>query len=109
MKQKRKNNSLDFLSDEESCIKRERAKARELRHTQWWHNKLNQGICCYCGQKFEPGELTMDHVIPLARGGMSTKNNVVTACKTCNNNKKQNMPASWNNLVAPASSNNTDE
>jgi 5-methylcytosine-specific restriction protein A len=34
----------------------------------------------------------MDHVIPLARGGESIKNNVVPACKDCNNSKKLDTP-----------------
>jgi hypothetical protein len=40
-------------------------------------------------QSVPAGELTMDHVVPLARGGKSTKGNVVPACKPCNNKKKQ--------------------
>lgn len=109
MKQKRKHNAADFMLDDEARIKRERATARELRHSQWWRNKLNQGICYYCGQKFSPEELTMDHVVPLARGGMSTKNNLVTACKDCNSKKKISLPQSWDNLVSPANKNNSDE
>lgn len=101
MKQKRKNNALDFFeaTDEDARLKRERAKARELRHSQWWRNKLNQGVCYYCGQKFAPEELTMDHLVPLARGGLSVKTNLVTACKACNNNKKQNLPQNWGKLT----------
>lgn len=101
MKQNRKNNALNSLfgTDDDDHVKRERAKARELRHSQWWRNKLNQGVCYYCGQKFSPDELTMDHLVPLARGGMSVKTNLVTACKTCNNNKKQNLPQSWKILT----------
>lgn len=37
----------------------------------------------------------MDHIVPIARGGRSTKSNVVTACKTCNNKKKQLLPMEW--------------
>ena len=106
MKQKRKNNIEDFLTDNESRIKRERAKARELRYSQWWRNKLCLGVCHYCGQKFAPEELTMDHIIPLARGGMSTKNNLVPACKNCNNQKKEKLPLNWSNLVSKESSDN---
>jgi 5-methylcytosine-specific restriction endonuclease McrA len=74
-------------------IAREKRKARDLRRTQWWKNNLAGGICYYCGQKFEPGELTMDHIVPLARGGRSTRNNVVVCCKECNNKKKYMTPA----------------
>lgn len=34
----------------------------------------------------------MDHVVPLARGGTSTKNNLVPACKECNAKKKLRTP-----------------
>jgi hypothetical protein len=71
-------------------IKREKLKARELKETQWWKQKLAAGICHYCEQKFEKELLTMDHLIPIGRGGHSTKGNVVVACKDCNS-KKQSL------------------
>ena len=37
----------------------------------------------------------MDHVIPLARGGRSVKENLVACCKDCNNKKKYFIPAEW--------------
>jgi 5-methylcytosine-specific restriction protein A len=37
----------------------------------------------------------MDHVIPLARGGRSVKENLVACCKDCNNKKKYYIPAEW--------------
>lgn len=100
MKRRKTLDIADFFNDDDdSRLKKERAKARELRHSQWWQNKLNQGVCYYCEQKFPPAELTMDHLIPLARGGASSKNNLVTACKACNNKKKQNLPSAWDNLT----------
>lgn len=68
-------------------VARERAKARELRNSQWWKNQLAKGICHYCGGHFAPSELTMDHVIPVARGGKSDKGNVVPSCLACNRTK----------------------
>ena len=73
-------------------IAKERAKARELRRTNWWQAQIQKGICHYCGRKFPPSELTMDHVVPLSRGGRSTKGNIVPCCKECNNGKKYTMP-----------------
>ncbi|OSP54286.1 HNH endonuclease [Pseudoruegeria sp. SK021] len=40
--------------------------------------------CQYCGEK---GDLTFDHVIPRARGGVTSWENVVAACGTCNLHK----------------------
>jgi 5-methylcytosine-specific restriction endonuclease McrA len=37
----------------------------------------------------------MDHLVPLARGGRSTKNNLVPSCKDCNNKKKNMLPLEW--------------
>ncbi len=76
-------------------LARERAKARELRASQWWKRKRSQGICHYCRRRFRPAELTMDHIIPLVRGGRSTKGNVVPCCKDCNNRKKHRLPMEW--------------
>jgi len=40
--------------------------------------------CQYCGSK---GDLTFDHVVPRARGGVTSWENVVAACSTCNLHK----------------------
>ncbi len=73
-------------------IKKEREKARELKKSAWWKQKLAQGLCHYCEKKFSPKQLTMDHLVPIARGGESTKNNLVVACNECNAKKKLHTP-----------------
>lgn len=80
---------------DDTDIRRERDKARELRQSQWWKRKLAKGECHYCAKKTPPGELTMDHVVPLARGGRSTRGNLAVACKECNTRKKQMLPTEW--------------
>jgi len=77
------------VSEEE--IRREKAKARELRRTPWWKRRIGEGKCHYCAKQVVPAELTMDHIVPLARGGRSTKGNLVPACKDCNNRKKSDL------------------
>ena len=76
-----------FVSANEKSIRQEREKARLLKKTRWWKEKLKIGICYHCGQKFSAKELTMDHLTPLARGGRTGKNNVVISCKKCNTKK----------------------
>lgn len=49
--------------------------------------------CQYCGKDFLPNFLTLDHVIPVSRGGKTQWDNVVAACKTCNIKKGNRM--SW--------------
>jgi 5-methylcytosine-specific restriction protein A len=69
-------------------VRRERAKAREMRASTWWKQQIGKGVCYFCEQKFSREKLTMDHLIPLSRGGRSTKKNIVVACKQCNSLKK---------------------
>jgi len=73
-------------------VAREKAKAKELRQSPWWKAQLAAGRCHYCQGSFKPEELTMDHVVPVVRGGRSVKGNVVPACKDCNNKKKYLTP-----------------
>jgi 5-methylcytosine-specific restriction endonuclease McrA len=88
---------MDFfvpqVSEEE--ISRQKEKARRIRASQWWKQKRSKGVCHYCGGRFRPNELTMDHIVPIVRGGMSTKGNLVPACKECNNTKKYMLPIEW--------------
>lgn len=79
---------IPFEHADPAHIKREKARARELRASQWWRQQLGRGICYHCEQKFPREELTMDHLIPVSRGGRSTKKNVVVSCKGCNSLKK---------------------
>ncbi len=80
-------------------LAKERAKAREVRASQWWKRKKSQGICYYCEKQFKPSELTMDHKVPLIRGGKSTKGNVVPACKPCNTDKKNKLLMEWDQYL----------
>ncbi len=84
---------------EEADLRRERRKARELRQSQWWKRKFARGTCHYCGSRVPARELTMDHIVPIARGGKTTKGNVAPACKTCNTQKKQLLPMEWEDYL----------
>ena len=90
---------------DEEDIKRERRKARELRSSQWWKRRCAKGVCYYCGRSTPSNELTMDHIVPISRGGRSTKGNVVAACKECNTAKKQLLPMEWEQYLTDIRSN----
>ncbi len=91
---------MDFgIEIDESAIRREREKARLLRKQGWWQNRIAKGECHYCGQSVAPKELTLDHIVPLARGGRSTKGNCVPACKECNSQKKDLLPLEWDEYL----------
>jgi 5-methylcytosine-specific restriction endonuclease McrA len=63
-----------------SCL----IKIRELRKAT---------TCHWCGTKLEA--ITIDHVIPIARGGSHTPDNLVAACARCNSSKRERLPQEW--------------
>jgi len=84
----------DEIVDEQD-IRREKAKAQDLKRSTWWLNRIQTGVCHYCNKEVGRANLTMDHIGPLSRGGKSRKGNVVPACKECNNRKKYLLPIEW--------------
>lgn len=50
-----------------------------------WH-------CQYCSDMFKTHQLTFDHVIPRSRGGKTSWDNIVAACRDCNTKKGSKMP-----------------
>lgn len=50
------------------------------------------GCCVYCGS---PENLTPDHVIPIARGGIDALSNLVPACLSCNCSKQHRDYVEW--------------
>ena len=79
----------------EAELRREREKARTLRQSQWWKRRLSAGVCYYCGARVGARALTMDHIVPLVRGGKSRRGNLAPACKPCNSKKQSLLPMEW--------------
>jgi len=52
--------------------------------------------CQYCGS---PNSLTIDHVIPVSKGGASSFENCVAACKKCNGKKGNKLPSEINMFI----------
>jgi len=48
--------------------------------------------CQYCGRSFPTSELSLDHVVPRSRGGMTSWENIVCACVACNVRKGGRTP-----------------
>jgi 5-methylcytosine-specific restriction endonuclease McrA len=48
--------------------------------------------CQYCGERKNPVELTLDHILPRSRGGGGSAINIVTACLACNQRKGNRTP-----------------
>lgn len=56
--------------------------------------KLRDKMCMYCGRtSSRKHPLTVDHILPLSRGGKNEWLNVVSACHQCNNRKSNKTPA----------------
>ncbi len=52
----------------------------------------DRNTCQFCGRTLPSSELTLDHVVPRSRGGLSTWDNLVTCCYQCNNQKGNRTP-----------------
>jgi 5-methylcytosine-specific restriction endonuclease McrA len=57
--------------------------------------KIGNYTCAYCGSIHN---LTVDHMIPLSRGGTHTFDNLVCACRKCNEEKGNRTPQEWGRL-----------
>ncbi len=56
----------------------------------------DQNRCQYCGRKFSPAELSVDHVVPRSQGGGTAWDNLVCACMKCNVRKGGRTPRQAN-------------
>jgi 5-methylcytosine-specific restriction protein A len=48
-----------YAPQDPKFLKKEREKARELKKTSWWNQKLQAGVCYYCEGKFPKDQLTI--------------------------------------------------
>jgi 5-methylcytosine-specific restriction endonuclease McrA len=69
---------------------------RESNSTQW--KKIRRRIlardgfvCQWCGLEAD----TVDHIVPVAKGGTDHDENLVAACRRCNYSKKDSMPVDF--------------
>jgi hypothetical protein len=55
---------------------------------------IKRGIthCCWCNSPLTLDTSTLEHIIPLASGGLDNANNRTLACLKCNNDRGSNMP-----------------
>jgi len=65
---------------------------RHVRFSRFNVFARDKNTCQYCGGKFARSELNLDHVIPRSRGGLSTWENVVCSCFSCNRIKGGRLP-----------------
>ena len=68
----------------------ERTPLRELLTSVQWHaiKQEHNYSCVYCGvRESTVVKLTRDHIVPVTKGGLHTKDNIVPACQPCNARK----------------------
>jgi len=65
---------------------------RRMRYNSIGVFRRDRFTCQFCSKSFKTSKLTIDHVIPRARGGKSTWVNCVTSCFNCNNRKGNRTP-----------------
>ena len=80
---------------DDDTLRLEKARARALRQTAWWRRRVAPGLCHYCRRAVGAKALTLDHVVPLVRGGRSIRANMVPACKDCNTKKQSLLVWEW--------------
>lgn len=77
---------------------RQRRRAR-IKHAPGAHtaqdlerqHERQHGCCYWCSKPLE-SDATIDHVIPLVRGGSNNPDNLVIACRSCNSRKRTRIP-----------------
>lgn len=75
-----------------------RARTRNTRIRIEAHRKLlwdSHPYCCYCGGRVGRRSATLDHAIPRSRGGTDDLNNLVLACRHCNEAKADRTPREY--------------
>jgi len=60
----------------------------------------DNGTCQYCGNAVERKDSTLDHVIPVSKGGTSVWENCTTACAPCNSSKSDKQKG-WKPRIKP--------
>lgn len=70
----------------------DRVPRRHLRFSRHNVYSRDRDTCQYCGRRLPRSELNLDHVVPRSQGGLSTWDNVVCSCHTCNRRKGGNTP-----------------
>lgn len=61
--------------------------------------KRDRNTCQYCSRKLTASQITVDHVLPRAQGGITSFTNCVVCCQICNNKKADKTPEQANMIL----------
>ena len=53
-----------------------------------------EGVCAYCGEDMG-AKYTVDHILPMSRGGENSIVNIALCCSLCNTSKHKDTPEEW--------------
>lgn len=78
-----------IISHNQNAIRRQAQRSGYLSLAEWREILEKQNFCCaYCTRRFDDVLApTVDHVVPLSRGGQHARENIVAACQSCNSRK----------------------
>lgn len=57
------------------------------------------GLCAYCGRHRNIKYMTVDHIIPLSKGGTDDIDNLQCTCKMCNYLKGDMLPSEFTAFI----------
>lgn len=60
--------------------------------------RSQKGLCWWCGKEMDK-DVTIDHIVPIKRGGPHDPRNIVLAHRSCNCSKKDKLPHEWSNRL----------
>lgn len=75
-----------------TLTKYDRLPIRDVKYSRQTLFERDGYRCAYCGGIFQKHELTVDHIIPRSKGGMTTFLNTISSCKSCNFTKADRTP-----------------
>jgi len=65
---------------------------REVKYSRQTLFQRDKFRCAYCNETFAKEQLTIDHIIPRSKGGLSNWSNTVSCCRPCNYLKADKTP-----------------
>lgn len=82
------------LQQEEKRRKRRKKKVGAYKHGVYRETVYSRDgyKCVYCGSL---NNLSLDHLMPVSRGGEDIPSNLVTCCRGCNSSKNAKTPEEW--------------
>ena len=94
---KRTDDPLIFEKDETGVLKAIVRKSQRVVsgavQQQIWHRDGYQ--CMFCGKKIPQVQLTVDHFVPLEKGGANDPSNYLSCCRACNKHKGNQDPEAY--------------